>query len=626
MLMQEILNDFEADWSAIPTLPEKFDFLPLKNKTFLICGHDTARCFAYALLYFNDTKNLGAKIIVTGETSHSLKNYHPSILERNDFKFVTLNELLEIEKADFIIDGGACGENFEGKVQEFISEMNVQKAVLKFAEKSKPQHFVLLSDCRVYGKPQRYRIYSEGETSVSQSASPDSFNTQLLHSIETVCASGQKQIGFTKTVLRTGIVLGAFSKIKSPLDSIFEAVAKGEPCNLYNTENKLTFTYITDLLKAVMMAITSLDKNTVYNVGSKNATASTGEIAALLHNVYGSQCKIHLSELGQEDFDFAAVNSNKIEFYGCAPGIPLQTALELCVMSYQNTDNPLSFPYAHDGRLKTVQNILLSFLLEIDRICKKHNIKYFLGGGTLLGAVRHQGFIPWDDDADIMMLREDYDKFLEIAPNELSKGLTLQTYKTDKNCHYEFAKIRLENTMFATVFSREHKNMNNGISFDIFCHDKTANSKLGRKIHLQATLFFRAMVFNKWNKRKVDNGNKAVSAICNVLKNIFPVSFSQWMLNRTFSFFKNKKNAKYLYDGMGRNVYNGAFPAYYLDEVIYMDFEGCKLPVPKEYDKYLTFLYGDYTQPAPLSTRLQCHEILLFDLGEYNNFKNQNIL
>lgn len=625
MLMQEILNDFEADWSAIPTLPEKFYFLPLKNKTFLICGHDTARCFAYALLYFNDTKNLGAKIIVTGETSHSLKNYHPSLLERNDFKFVTLNELLEIEKADFIIDGGACGENFEGKVQEFISEMNVQKAVLKFAEKSKPQHFVLLSDCRVYGKPQRYRVYSEGETSVSQSASPDSFNTQLLRSIETVCASGQKQIGFTKTVLRTGIVLGAFSKIKSPLDSIFEAVAKGEPCNLYNTENKLTFTYITDLLKAVMMAITSLDKNTVYNVGSKNATASTGEIAALLHNVYGSQCKIHLSELDQEDFDFAAVNSNKIEFYGCAPGIPLQTALELCVMSYQNKDKPLSFPYAHDGRLKTVQNILLSCLLEIDRICKKHNIKYFLGGGTLLGAVRHQGFIPWDDDADIMMLRKDYDKFLEIAPNEMSKGLTLQTYKTDKNCHYEFAKVRLDNTMFATVFSREHKNMNNGISFDIFCHDKTANSKLGRKIHLQATLFFRAMVFNKWNKRKVDNGNKAVSAICNVLKNIFPVSFSQWMLNRSFSFFKNKKNAKYLYDGMGRNVYNGAFPAYYLDEVIYMDFEGCKLPVPKEYDKYLTFLYGDYTQPAPLSTRLQCHEILLFDLGEYNNFKNQNI-
>ncbi len=622
MLMKEILNDFEADWASIPALPPKFDFSPIKNKTFLICGQDTARCFAYSLLYFNDTENLGAKIIVTGETTHSLKNYHPSVLERNDFKFVNLDELQEISYADFIINGGACAASFEGKVQEFISEMNIQKAILKFTEKSKPRHFVLLSDCRVYGKPERFRIYSEGEISVSQSASPDSFATQLLRSIETICASGQKQIGFTKTVLRTGVVLGAFSKIISPLDSVFKAVANGEPCKLFNTENKLTFTYITDLLKAVMMAITSLDKDTVYNVSSKNATVSTGEIAALLHNVYGNQCKIHLSELEKERFDFAAVNSNKIEFCGCTPEIPLQTALELCVMSYQDTNKPLAFPYAHDGRLKTVQNILLSCLLEVDRICKKNNIKYFLGGGTLLGAVRHKGFIPWDDDADIMMLREDYDKFLEIAPREMSKGLTLQTFKTDKNCHYEFAKIRLDNTIFATVFSREHKNMNNGLSFDIFCHDKTANSKLGRKIHLQATLFFRAMVFNKWNKRKVDNGSKAVSAICNVMKNILPIRFSQWMLNRTFSFFKNKKNPKYLYDGMGRNIYNGDFPAYYLDEVKYIDFEGHKLPIPKEYDKYLRFLYGDYTQLAPISTRLQCHEILLFDLGEYNNFQN----
>lgn len=621
MLMKEILNDFEADWSAIPSLPEKFDISPLKNKTFLICGHDTARCFAYSLLYFNDTQNLGSKLIVTGETSHSFKNYHPCILERNDFKFVTLDELQEIEKADFIINGGACGASLTGDVQEFISEIKVQNSILKFAEKSKPQHFVLLSDCRVYGKPERYRVYSEGEISNSS----DGFATELLRSIETICASGQKQIGFTKTVLRSGIVLGACTKVESPLDSVFKAVANGDPCKLYNTENKITFTYITDLLKAVVMSLTSLNKNTVYNVSSKNATVSTGEIAALLHNVYGSQCKIHLSELGKEDFDFAAVNSNKIEFYGCTPEIPLQTALELCVMSYQEERKPLAFPYAHDGRLKTVQSILLSCLLEVDRICKKHNIKYFLGGGTLLGAVRHQGFIPWDDDADIMMLREDYDKFLKIAPEEMSKGLTLQTSKTDKNCHYEFAKIRVDNTMFATVFSREHKDMNNGLSFDIFCHDKTSNSKIGRKIHLQATLFFRAMVFNKWNKRKVDNGNRVVSVVCNVLKNILPISFSQWLLNRTFSVFKNKKNAQYLYDGMGRNIYNGAFPAYYLDEVTYIDFEGCKLPVPKEYDKYLRFLYGDYTQLAPLSTRLQCHEILLFDLGEYNNFKNLNI-
>lgn len=621
MLMKEILNDFEADWSAIPTLPEKFDLSPFKNKTFLLCGHDAVRCFAYALLFLNDTKNLGVKVIVTGETQKALKNYHPSIFDRQDFQFATVGELEDVKQAEYIVDGGACGETFAGTVEEYFSEINVQKALIKFMTRCKPQHFVLLSDYRVYGKPEKYRVYSEGENGVISNDFSKAFEAQLLRTIETMCASAAKEIGFTKTVLRSGIILGAFSKIKTPFDNMFEAVAQGEPCVLYNSQNKLSFTYISDLLKGIMCSFTTLEKQQVYNVCSKNATVSTGAVAALLHDVYGKECKIKLTNTGGEPFDIAAINANKIEFYGCESAIPLQTALELCVLSYKNIDRPLAFPYAHDGRLKSVQQILLAYLLEVDRICKKHNIKYFLAGGTLLGAVRHQGFIPWDDDADIMMLRDDYEKFLEIAPKEMPSGVTFQTDKTDKGCHYPFAKIRLDNTMFATVFSREHKDMNNGLSFDIFCHDKTANSKLGRKLHLNATLFFRAMVFNKWNHRPVKNGNKVVSAICTLIKNILPLRCSQWLQNVTLEFFKNKKNAKYLYDGTGRNIYNGEFPAYYLDEVAYLDFEGYKLPVPKEYDKYLRYLYGDYTELAPLSTRLQCHEILLFDLGEYDGFK-----
>lgn len=69
------------------------------------------------------------------------------------------------------------------------------------------------------------------------------------------------------------------------------------------------------------------------------------------------------------------------------------------------------------------------------------------------------------------------------------------------------------------------------------------------------------------------------------------------------------------------NIYNGAFPKEYLDDVAYSDFEGYKFPVPKEYDKYLTFLYGDYMELAPLSTRMGCHEIALCDIGKYDGFK-----
>ena len=88
------------------------------------------------------------------------------------------------------------------------------------------------------------------------------------------------------------------------------------------------------------------------------------------------------------------------------------------------------------SKLHEIQGIELKILREVDRICKKHNIKYFLGGGTLLGAIRHHGFIPWDDDADIMMLREDYDKFCEIAESEMPPSMSFQTNENDKNCYY----------------------------------------------------------------------------------------------------------------------------------------------------------------------------------------------
>ena len=197
--------------------------------------------------------------------------------------------------------------------------------------------------------------------------------------------------------------------------------------------------------------------------------------------------------------------------------------------------------------------------------------------------------------------------------------MTFQSGKTDKNCFYEFNKLRVENTMFATELAKNHTDINVGIAFDIFCHDKTANSALGRKIHLALTIFTRALVLNKWNHRKVDNGSRLQSAVTNFFVKLFPLRFSYFLMNRTISFFKRKKNAKYLYDGMGRNVYNGCFAADILDEVIYKDFEGCPLPVPKRYDEYLTFLYGDYMELAPLSTRLGCHEILLCDIGKYDN-------
>ena len=291
------------------------------------------------------------------------------------------------------------------------------------------------------------------------------------------------------------------------------------------------------------------------------------------------------------------------------------------VSSYKDKDKLFLYQDSHEGKLKNIQKILLAYLLEVDRICKKHNIQYFLGGGTLLGAIRHHGFIPWDDDADIMMLREDYNKFLSVVGDELPNGLFLQTSDTDKHCHYPFAKIRIDNTVYATQYSKSHTAMHNGMNFDIFAHDKTANSRLGKKLHLQFTLLFRSMIFNRWNHRKIDNKHKFQSFFANILKMIFPISVTEWFQYKCLRFFEKKKNARYLYDGMGRNVYKEDFPKYYLDKAIEWDFEGYKFPIPKEYDKYLRYLYGDYNKLILPYKRQTSHDIVLLDLGEYCHFQ-----
>lgn len=175
-------------------------------------------------------------------------------------------------------------------------------------------------------------------------------------------------------------------------------------------------------------------------------------IAAVLNDIYGSRCTIESGDF--TELDGCAINSNKISVNECTPDIDLETMLKICIMDKMKSEKVLRIPHSHERRLDSIHEIQLAFLLETDRICRKHNIKYFLGGGTLLGAIRHKGFIPWDDDADIMMLREDFDRFCEIAPKELPSNMTFQSYYTDKACFYEFAKVRLDDTFFATDFAK----------------------------------------------------------------------------------------------------------------------------------------------------------------------------
>ena len=127
--------------------------------------------------------------------------------------------------------------------------------------------------------------------------------------------------------------------------------------------------------------------------------------------------------------------------------------------------------YNENPEVAAAQKVMLEILIEIHKICEKHNITYWLEAGTLLGAVRHKGFIPWDDDCDISMPREDYNRFMEIAGNELPMGYILQNPINCPEMRVKFAKVRKEGTILLEEGETGKENYSCGVFVDIFPYD-----------------------------------------------------------------------------------------------------------------------------------------------------------
>lgn len=271
-----------------------------------------------------------------------------------------------------------------------------------------------------------------------------------------------------------------------------------------------------------------------------------------------------------------------------------------------------------DITLKKIQAKELEILIFFDDFCRKNKIKYFLGGGTLLGAIRHSGFIPWDDDVDVMMDRENYDKLCRIAQIEMTQGrFFFQLPTTDLAYHDHMAKVRLEGTIYATVNNMNFKEMHKGFFIDIFAHDKSSKNKRLHKLHVFFTKFMRSMQYRKWLNLPMDYKGKYrfLCRVLTVVKYVLPINIIECILNGVLIFF-NSFNTGVLYDGMGEHLDHGVFDEKILAKVIYVPFEGHMMPVPERYDEYLKFSYGDYMTLPPVEARKPHHMIAKIDFGE----------
>lgn len=304
--------------------------------------------------------------------------------------------------------------------------------------------------------------------------------------------------------------------------------------------------------------------------------------------------------------------------YGYQSLISYEDGNFMLEFSQNRPDERFYFDNTYQGNLYLLHDLLFQCLLEFDRICKKHHITYYLGGGTLLGAARHKGMIPWDDDMDVMMLRDDYNKFVSVVNDEINSDMFFQSPETDPEYHSIFTKIRLNGTKFVTEYSKQFSNMHQGIFIDIFVHDHTSNNKIGQKLHVFQTLFARSMVFNKWAGKPMHFYGR-LKFICKLATRYIrktPLSKLEKYQDKVVQKY-NKKHTSYLYDGTGEHLRHGAFPAKWLDGVSYLKFNDRDFPVPKDYQNYLKYSYGDYETWIPASLRKAGHDIIEVDFGKY---------
>ncbi|MBQ7876717.1 MAG: LicD family protein [Clostridia bacterium] len=275
----------------------------------------------------------------------------------------------------------------------------------------------------------------------------------------------------------------------------------------------------------------------------------------------------------------------------------------------------------NDEKLAKLHEVSMLLLEKADSVMSQNSISYMLDAGTLLGAIRHKGFIPWDDDADICMMREEYDRFIKIAP-KLFDGdfdFILPGQKGD-NKFYDFvpkitykkmcvAQAGLDDSFYGGKYSNP--------ALDIFVIDKVPNSKIGQALHTKLLIFIYGMAMG--HRREIDYSkySKTEAAVIFVLSKIgklIPLYVIASMYDAVAKMFSKKNKSKVMSTHSAMDHFGDCYEYDWYKDVLKKEFAGKMFPVPCGFDGILTKHYKDYMTLPPEEKRVPKH--LQFDIFE----------
>lgn len=253
-----------------------------------------------------------------------------------------------------------------------------------------------------------------------------------------------------------------------------------------------------------------------------------------------------------------------------------------------------------EEELKQIQEIQIELIQEVDRICKKCHIHYNMVGGTMLGAIRHQGHIPWDDDADIGFLRKEYEKFRNACRSELdTERFYIQDFRDTEGYRWGYAKLRRKGTQFIRL-NQEFMPYEQGIFIDLMPFDPVPDGEIQRKLHFFQCFLYRKLFWSKVGKHQDKNLLFRVLyfSLSLIPEKIIKASFSCFI-----SRHQNQKTdlVRILTFPTPKHCYG--YRKEWYTKLAFYPFGRLNLPGAKDYDGYLKCKYGNYIDLPPVEKR-----------------------